>query len=554
VALATCEVDGKIYAIGGGGYVMPPLATAEMYDPATDTWIRKADMLTPQGYLAAAAVGGKIYAIGGFGPGGDNAVHTRTVEMYDPATDTWTRKADLPFVQAALSASVVDGKIYAVGGAGKDWNPTNLVVVYDPATDTWTRKANMPTSRFKLSTCVLDGKIYAIGGRDVTQVFGQVEVYDPATDTWTRKAKMPAPRIGPGTGVVDGRIYAIGGGFIDKSPDTNGVLNPGPVAVYDPATDTWTRETDLPEPRGWGAAVVAEGKIYAIGGASYFESGAMVYTPSVEVLLSDHSESVRSATREQTVVAGRGVPLSLEVTLTGPSEDGTYPRLQLDPSSLGIAGQVPFIHEGQGRYTAQPVLTLPDNGNFQLPVWLDKTAQVMLYAFSLTVVPGADLSLFGDRPGSGWTWRTEGTAVLDTAATAVIYQGNGALAVQATGAWKVFCETTAPVSRVGHDSLRLAVHPGEGAAPPALRVGLNTNFRRDLLQLVDWADKRWQQVAIPLDTLGLKPGEAIASIVLSGSMRGSFSLDEVRLTTTPPPPPPTAVLEEWSGALPSAFS
>jgi N-acetylneuraminic acid mutarotase len=553
-ALATCEVDGKIYAIGGGGYVMPTVATVEMYDPATDTWTRKADMPTPRGFLAAAAIGGRIYAIGGFGPGGDNTANTRTVEMYDPATDTWTRKADMSTPRSGLSASVVEGKIYAIGGAGSAWAPLGLVEVYDPATDTWVRKANMPTPRFKVSTCVVDGKIYAIGGRTIYELFGQVEVYDPATDTWIRKAQMPTPRCALGTGVVDGRIYAIGGSYIDTSPDMDGIVNPGPVEVYDPATDTWTPETELPEPRGFLGASVVEGKVFAIGGASFYEPGAMRYTPSVEVLLFDHPELVRSATREQTVYAGQAVQLSLEVTLNGRSADGTYPPLQLDLSPLGIAGRVPFIHEGQGRYAAKPVLTLPDNGQFQLPVWLDEAAQAVLYAFSLTVLPGADLSLFGDGPGSGWTWRPEGTAALDTAATAAIYQGTRALTVQASGAWKAICETALPVSRLGYDSLAVALHPGDGDPPRALEVGLNTHKRRNLLKLVDWAEKRWQQVAIPLDSMGLEPGEAVASVALVGMLKGSLHLDEVRLTATPPPPPPTAVLEEWTGALPSAFS
>ena len=53
---------------------------------------------------------------------------------------------------------------------------------YDPATDTWVRKADMPTARYGLSTCVVNGKIYAIGGSVALFGFGQplstVEVYD----------------------------------------------------------------------------------------------------------------------------------------------------------------------------------------------------------------------------------------------------------------------------------------------------------------------------------------------------------------------------------------
>jgi hypothetical protein len=38
------------------------------------------------------------------------------VEAYNPATDTWERKADLPEFRALLSACAVGGKIYAIGG------------------------------------------------------------------------------------------------------------------------------------------------------------------------------------------------------------------------------------------------------------------------------------------------------------------------------------------------------------------------------------------------------------------------------------------------------
>ena len=58
----------------------------------------------------------------------------------------------------------------------------------------WTQKeADMPTGRWELSTCVVDGKIYAIGGAGpVYQALGTVEVYDPATDSWdTTKTRMP---------------------------------------------------------------------------------------------------------------------------------------------------------------------------------------------------------------------------------------------------------------------------------------------------------------------------------------------------------------------------
>lgn len=63
-----------------------------------------------------------------------------------------------------LAASVVNGKIYAIGGAYNNSVIYSTVEEYDPVTDTWTYKEDMPTERVYLATSVFDGKIYAIGG------------------------------------------------------------------------------------------------------------------------------------------------------------------------------------------------------------------------------------------------------------------------------------------------------------------------------------------------------------------------------------------------------
>ena len=219
---------------------------------------------------------------------------------------------------------------------------------------------------------------------------------------------------------------------------------------------------------------------------------------------------------------------------------------------------VDLLAEGEGVYRLDPVrLTIAGpTGQRWIPLLSDDSSIPGPYSYiPLVVWPDGDRDLFGDGPAAGWTWRTEGKATLDPAATAVIYQGRHSLAVQASGVWKAFCETSPPVSRVGYDFLRLAVHPGEGAAPPALTVGLNANKRRDLLKLVNWADKRWQQAAVPLDSL-LEPFEAAGSMILSGSLKGTFHVDEVRLVAAAPPTPPpvTAVLESFSPALPRGFT
>jgi len=138
------------------------------------------------------------------------------------------------------------------------------VEAYDPATDTWTRKADMPTARRTVAACVVDGRIYVLGGNASyasIELLPTVEVYDPTTDTWTQASDMPAgPTNHHTASVVDGKMYIIGGCVWGKA-----YMSPV-VFVYDPATDTWTTAADLPTPRWDHTANVVDGKIYVIGG------------------------------------------------------------------------------------------------------------------------------------------------------------------------------------------------------------------------------------------------------------------------------------------------
>ena len=255
----TSVVDGKIYAIGalqGSGRT----TKVEAYDPATDTWAAKADMPTTRTFIATSVVDGKIYVIGGSSSWGGASL--TTVEAYDPVTDTWTKKADMPAVRGACGTGVVNGKIYAIGGY-RGPNVVSAVEEYDPVTDTWTKKADMPTARGLLSIIVVNGKIYAIGGQthSTFAAFSTVEVYDPVTDTWTRKADMPVRRVFP-TCLLGDKIYGFGG----RSARGGATLST--VFEFNTTTDTWADIGDLPvKITGAGVSTVGR-RIYVIGGSS----------------------------------------------------------------------------------------------------------------------------------------------------------------------------------------------------------------------------------------------------------------------------------------------
>jgi N-acetylneuraminic acid mutarotase len=260
LGLTTAVVNGKIYAIGGYARAnSPAMKTVEEYDPATDTWTTKADMPTARMWLSASVVDGKIYVIGGWVNFWEPGIST--VEEYDPSTDTWTQKADMPTARFGLATSVVDGMIYAIGGGTTPSKQLRTVEAYDPLTDTWTTKAYMPSpARMFHSTSVVDGKIYVIGGGGSSPnvVFSSVEEYDPATDTWTTITNMPEPRFALSSITVNGKIYVIGGRYGDQRFST--------VEEYDPVTDIWASKASMPRPNGAVSASELNGKIYVIGG------------------------------------------------------------------------------------------------------------------------------------------------------------------------------------------------------------------------------------------------------------------------------------------------
>jgi N-acetylneuraminic acid mutarotase len=262
----TAAVGTTIYAVGGTTIGRDKLAVVEAYDTLTDTWTRKADMPTPRNALSTAVVDGKVYAIGGWGydrpEGGWEAIDPNltgqdfsTVEAYDPKTDTWETRAAMPTPRSHMTVSALGGKIYAIDGAarivaGRSAEYRPVLEVYDTATNRWTRVADPPTPRSVPSSGVVDGRIYVMGGafhrgptastEDVMRTLrtlSLVEIYDPASGRWSRGADLATARGWFSTGVVNGKVYVVGGRSLAPDSGTPGasVTFPG-MEVYTPTT------------------------------------------------------------------------------------------------------------------------------------------------------------------------------------------------------------------------------------------------------------------------------------------------------------------------------
>lgn len=248
------------------------LLSSTFYSPSasaasTQEWIPKADLPESRSGTAVAQVNGKIYVFGGTSNGSATleGQKTNTTYEYNPSSDKWTRKRDMPSIRSAATASVVNEKIYVIGGYYNDVNNkiirTNTVDIYDPNSDTWSSAPPMPTARSWASSVTLDNKIYVVGGTDNTGAKSfDVKCFDTATNTWKKMNKLSFAASGVSLNVVDGDIY-VSGGALSSIFDVNPYLY-----RYNDTTDTWTLLQQLKEPKDAAASVVIGSDIYLLGG------------------------------------------------------------------------------------------------------------------------------------------------------------------------------------------------------------------------------------------------------------------------------------------------
>jgi N-acetylneuraminic acid mutarotase len=116
-------IGGKLYFTGGENDHSGPLMT--VYDPATNQWTRKTPMNHVRNDAGFATYHAKLYIFGGWeSPGDGTKSDVRTVNVYDPATDSWSNAAPLPAPRSGTSAALVvlngQTRIELVGGPKPD--------------------------------------------------------------------------------------------------------------------------------------------------------------------------------------------------------------------------------------------------------------------------------------------------------------------------------------------------------------------------------------------------------------------------------------------------
>ena len=230
---------GRLYLIGG--FDANSSGQVQIYDPATNGWSLGALAPYPAGSCASAVINGKIYIAGGLVgviSGSNNGYSTNAAAVYDPASNVWTTLPPLPFTVTNgmnHTASATDGnKFYVFGGRDDDHAPANgynSVQIYDPASNTWVSSTDpgstltpLPQARGGMGKAIYyNGDFYVMGGETVSgagatanHVYNRVDIYNVVSNTWRLGTPMPTARHGIYPALHGNRIYVAGGGVVSS--------------------------------------------------------------------------------------------------------------------------------------------------------------------------------------------------------------------------------------------------------------------------------------------------------------------------------------------------
>jgi N-acetylneuraminic acid mutarotase len=277
------------FSIGSLGYLCGGLDTAEVihkdlwaYDPQTDAWTQKANL---PGSARRDAVSFVIdnYAFVGSGMdsiSGPTGTTLKDFWRYNPSTNSWTTVADFPGAGGNgvyfATGFAAGGKGYLCGGKTGPNLYSNQLWEYKPSNNQWIQRANFPGGvRYQMLSFVVGNKAYVGMGTDQNIFKKDVYCYDPGANNWQTIAPFPGYERGSAsTFTLEERGFVCLG-------NNGGLLTD--LIEYNPKTDTWTLRAEYGgSGRKSAISFVIDGKAYVGTGKGYSgkKDSWYVYAPA----------------------------------------------------------------------------------------------------------------------------------------------------------------------------------------------------------------------------------------------------------------------------------
>lgn len=239
---------GHVLVAGGrtAGAGLPATGSAELFDVRTRRWTVASPMTVPRASPCAARLpAGTVLVAGGSGAVAD------TAEVYDPASDSWlptTTRMAVGHDQATCVA-LPSGKVLITGGLNQVGSGSTAVAeLYDPVTGAFTTTGSMVSARYRHSATLLeDGRVLVAGGctggSPCAATTPTAELYDPVTGTWSATGSLPVGVFGHTATLLYSKVLVVGGcqseGHCGPWGARTGSAEAG-ASLFDPSTGTFT--------------------------------------------------------------------------------------------------------------------------------------------------------------------------------------------------------------------------------------------------------------------------------------------------------------------------
>jgi WD40 repeat protein len=211
---ATLLPNGNVLIAGGMNGNGSYSDTVEIYSPATDTFTPNESMSARRvGHTATLLPNGKVLVAGGY-----NGDYLASAEIYDPATGRFTITGQMTRPRSEHVAVLLNnGKVLLAGGIGIGWTFLASAELYDPTAGTFTLTGSMTAARESHTATLLNsGKVLIAGGhkdrREAMTVYSSAEVYDPARGIFSATGSMTTVRHKHAAALLpDGDVLIVGG-------------------------------------------------------------------------------------------------------------------------------------------------------------------------------------------------------------------------------------------------------------------------------------------------------------------------------------------------------
>jgi N-acetylneuraminic acid mutarotase len=284
--------NGEVLVTGGsvlqGSGVLTALNTADLFNPASNTWTAAAPMSTTrQQHTATVLQSGQLLVTGGnYGSGYAGLLQNvfNSAELYDSTTNTWTFAGTMSSPRYQHTASLLgNGMVLVAGGNNMIGTCScttfvNSADLYSPASNSFTPTGSLVTARYAHTATVLaNGMVLVAGGfggpTSTLQNGGaplpSAELYNPTNGTWTATGSMTTARMNHTATLLPSGEVLVAGGY-------TGSATTATAEVYNPASGTWTAVASMNTPRqSQDAIVLSNGTVLVVGGLNDISSAVL---------------------------------------------------------------------------------------------------------------------------------------------------------------------------------------------------------------------------------------------------------------------------------------